>query len=78
MSNKLFGGKKLVRPSGGKKKFYICDPEKNVSCSGRGKDQCGTVCFCTTNPKFSKDKKALTFEKMEEIENEREAGKSAN
>ena len=37
------------------KQFYICDPSKNRSCSGRFLPQCGTQCFCTTNPMFAKD-----------------------
>ena len=35
------------------KNFYICDPNKNVQCSGRFQLHCGKQCFCTTNPLYS-------------------------
>jgi len=42
------------------KKFYICDPNKNVKCAGRFQPHCGKQCFCTTNIEYSKDPKPLT------------------
>lgn len=43
------------------KKFYICDPQKNVKCSGRFQPHCGKQCFCTTNPLYSTNGKELTY-----------------
>ena len=45
------------------KKFYICEPKKNVNCKGRFQIHCGKQCFCTTNPYYAKDPEhALTYE----------------
>ena len=37
------------------KKMYICDANKNLKCPGRFQPHCGIQCFCTTNPKYSKN-----------------------
>lgn len=45
------------------KKFYICDPKKNIKCKGRFQMHCGKQCFCTTNPLYSNDPEhPLTYE----------------
>lgn len=40
--------KKPITP----KEFYICDPDKNLTCP---KTSCGYPCFCTTDKKYAKD-----------------------
>lgn len=45
------------------KRFFMCDPRKNVECMGRFQEHCGKQCFCTTNPLYSsKPNHALTYE----------------
>lgn len=45
-----------IKVLGDPKKFYICDPKKNVNCRGAFEPNwCGKECFCTTDPKYSSD-----------------------
>lgn len=39
------------------RKFYVCDPNKNVSCPGRfKKNWCGVECKLTCDKEYSKNK----------------------
>ena len=42
------------------KRFYVCDPAKNVRCRGRFGPRCQIECYCTTEPRLSTNGKALT------------------
>ena len=57
-----------------KKSFYICDPKKNVECSGRFSEHCGKECFCTTNRKYADDNHSapLTNDEYYKIEVEKQ------
>ena len=35
--------------------LYICDPKKNNTCRGIAMGNCGSICFCTKDPKLSSD-----------------------
>lgn len=53
-------------------KVYICNPFKNVKCTGRlRKGWCGIECFCTTNPGYSDSPIPLTNGQFKEEEKRR-------
>ena len=53
------------------KKLWVCNPIKNIVCPDRlfGAN-CGTKCFCTTNPEYAVNPEhPLTMREYKEIKN---------
>lgn len=50
-----------ARYVGDGKKYYLCDPDKNMTCE---KTDCQTLCIYTTKKECSKDGKTYFFNPM--------------
>ncbi len=51
----------LIKKNDKPKKIYLCDPDRNLKCTGNGKATCMTdLCFCTTHPEYSQNCHALS------------------